>query len=137
MLRKIATRARRTIRKHWLCFSLGFFFAVVCFVVTTAVAERFSTPAYCGSRCHEMKPAYRTWELSAHHTNSSAVAAGCIDCHLPPRENFFSHMFAKTVAGARDIYRHYLGGEYDAAAMRRKVLARLPDSRCRPRLTSC
>jgi cytochrome c nitrite reductase small subunit len=129
-IRKLAGALRKIIRKNWIPFALGLFVAVMVYVVTTVTAERFSTPEYCGATCHEMNTAYSTWEISAHHANSSGVAAECIDCHLPPEKKFFSHMTAKAVAGAKDVIKHNFGGEYDLEKMRAKVLEHMPNSRC-------
>lgn len=120
----------RTVRRYWIPFALGLIVAVVGYIAITITAERFSTPQYCGATCHEMNTAYRTWELSSHHANKSGVGAECIDCHLPPEKNFFSHMTAKAVAGAKDMFKHHFGGPYDVEKMRIKVLENIPNSRC-------
>ncbi|MHC4644414.1 MAG: cytochrome c3 family protein [Planctomycetota bacterium] len=118
------------VRKHWFGFLAGFLIAVVCFIAVSRAAERFSTSGYCGGKCHEMRTAYRTWELSVHFTNDSGVVAECIACHLPSEDRFFTHMAVKTYVGAKDVYKHYFGGEYDPEKMRKKVLDSLPNERC-------
>jgi len=118
-------RKRRTV-----AFLAGFAFAVACFIAVNAAMGPFSTPEYCGATCHEMGPAYRTWELSPHGANNMGVRADCVDCHLPPKEEYFHHLFAKAYAGGKDIYKHYLGGQYDRDKMSRHVLDRLPNENC-------
>jgi nitrate/TMAO reductase-like tetraheme cytochrome c subunit len=130
MLGKIGKNLVWVIRKHWLAFSVGFAFAIVCFLVIGAVAEPFSAPAYCGSKCHEMADAYSSWELSAHYANDKGLVAECIDCHLPSKDKFFTHMTVKGFAGLKDTVKHHFGGEYDGRKMRRKVLEEMPNSRC-------
>jgi len=54
----------------------------------------------------------------------------CVDCHLPPKEKYFRHLLAKAYEGGRDIYKHHFGGEYETEALRKRVLARMPNERC-------
>lgn len=77
-----------------------------------------------------MRSAYQSWELSAHYANDSGVVAQCVDCHLPPKENYFRHITAKAYAGMKDIYKYHFGGEYDAEKMRNEVLEKMPNERC-------
>ena len=116
-------------KKHKVPFVAGILFAVGCFLLIGYITVLFSTPNYCAS-CHEMKLAYRTWEVSAHNTNNSGVSAQCIDCHLPSKEYFFRHMTLKTYAGIKDMAHHYLGLEYDRQEARRIVLENMPNQRC-------
>jgi nitrate/TMAO reductase-like tetraheme cytochrome c subunit len=108
----------------------GFAAAVACFALVNTVSARFSKNDYCGGRCHEMKPAYSSWEISGHNANGSGLVADCIDCHLPPKDRFFSHTAVKAYKGAVDVIKHHLGGEYDLEAMRSRVLQHMPDDRC-------
>ncbi|MHC4148505.1 MAG: cytochrome c3 family protein [Planctomycetota bacterium] len=118
------------IKRHVLAFLLGLAFAVVCFIAINAAAKPFSTSQYCGSKCHEMGDAYKSWELSAHYANDNGVVAECIDCHLPPKDKFFTHMAAKAYEGAKDIYKHHFGGEYERQKVRKEVLDEMPNIRC-------
>jgi cytochrome c-type protein NapC/trimethylamine-N-oxide reductase cytochrome c-type subunit TorC len=77
-----------------------------------------------------MNAAYRSWELSGHGANISGVVAQCIDCHLPPRDKFFTHFAAKVCVGVKDVYKHHFGGEYDSGKMRNKVLEEMANERC-------
>ena len=119
-----------TIRKRGLTFLVGFAFALFCFVAINAALEYTSTSRFCGAACHEMNTAYRTWELSTHGANKSGFRVECIDCHLPPKEEFFSHLAAKSYEGAKDGYRHFFGGEYDVERIRKRVLEHIPSERC-------
>ncbi len=134
LMRALASKAIRSwivaVRRYWIAFLAGFAFAIVCFLAVVAAAERFSTAEYCGGKCHEMNAAYRSWELSAHYANSSGVVAECIDCHLPPKDDFFTHMTNKLHAGLKDIYKHHFGGPYDSDKMHKKVLEEMPNERC-------
>jgi cytochrome c nitrite reductase small subunit len=118
------------LQKYLAAFLAGFAFAIGCFLAVNAVAHRFSTPEYCGGKCHEMKSAYRSWELSRHYANNSGVVAQCVDCHLPGQDRYFTHMTAKAYAGIKDVYKHHFGGAYDAENMRKKVLEEMPNQRC-------
>jgi len=116
-------------RRIWT-FLAGFIFALLCFVVLNAAMVPVSKSDYCGSKCHEMNTSYLTWELSTHGTNSIGIRVECIDCHLPSKDRYFAHMTAKAYEGARDLYKHYFGGEYDREKIRLRVLDRLPNKRC-------
>jgi cytochrome c-type protein NapC/trimethylamine-N-oxide reductase cytochrome c-type subunit TorC len=111
-------------------FLAGIAFAVLCFVVLNAAMAPVSTSRYCGGKCHEMNAAYLSWELSAHGANAHGIRVECIDCHLPPKEHYFSHITMKAYEGAKDVYMHYFGDPYDLEKSRDKVLSRLPSGRC-------
>lgn len=89
-----------------------------------------STSEYCGGKCHEMNAAYLGWELSPHGANSYGIRVECIDCHLPPKEKYFTHITAKAYEGAKDTYVHYFGGPYDTEKVRKRVLSHLSNQRC-------
>jgi len=120
----------KAVRKHTLVFLAGFIFAILCFVGLNAAMEPFSTLEYCGSRCHEMQTAYKTWEISEHGMGKTGTLVGCVDCHLPPRDKFFTHIAAKAYFGAKDIYKHHFGPEYDLEKIRKKVLDQMLDETC-------
>jgi cytochrome c nitrite reductase small subunit len=126
----IIIKLLQKLRKYIVGFVIGIVFAVVSFVTINTVSKPFSSPEYCGSSCHEMGSAYRSWELSAHHANSHGVVVECIDCHLPPKDKFFSHMTAKSFAGIKDTIKHHFGGEYDSEKMQAKVREEMPNKRC-------
>lgn len=118
------------IKKRGLAFIAGVCFAVVCFLAISAAIGPSSRSEYCGGKCHEMKEAYRSWELSPHGSNTHGFRVECVDCHLPPKERFFSHVVAKAYSGGKDIYMHYLGGKYDRQEQSEKVLAGMSNKRC-------
>jgi cytochrome c-type protein NapC/trimethylamine-N-oxide reductase cytochrome c-type subunit TorC len=121
---------RRTIRKQVPTFLGGFAFSVLCFFALNAAMVPVSKSEYCGGKCHEMSKAYRTWELSSHGANAVGIRAECIDCHLPPKDAYFAHVAAKAYTGAKDIYKHYFGPEYDPEGMRKKVLDHMSNEMC-------
>jgi cytochrome c-type protein NapC/trimethylamine-N-oxide reductase cytochrome c-type subunit TorC len=124
------SRTYEFVKKRFWTFLAGFIFAVLCFISLNAAMVPFSKSDYCGSRCHEMNTAYLTWELSTHGANSAGVRVECIDCHLPAKDRYFAHMAAKAYEGARDMYHHYFGGEYDLEKIRLRILENLPNKRC-------
>lgn len=127
---KMIRRLCGLVRKYCIPFVAGFGFAVVCFLAVNAASHHFSSPEYCGGKCHEMKSAYRSWELSRHYANSSGVVAECVDCHLPGQDRYFTHLTVKAYVGLKDIYQHHFGGAYDANNMQKKVLEDMPSDRC-------
>jgi len=118
------------MKKRILTFLAGVVFAVLCFIGLNAVMEPVSTSEYCGSKCHEMNTAYLSWELSPHGANEKGIRVECIECHLPPKDKYFRHIAAKAYTGAKDIYKHYFGPEYDAQLMRKNVLQQMSNQIC-------
>lgn len=118
------------IKKALLVFLGGVVFAMLCFVLINKAMHPVSTSQYCGSKCHEMNTAYTTWQLSPHGANRFGYRVECIDCHLPPKEKFFTHLAVKVQTGAKDIYQHRFGPEYDVERSREKVLAHISNQTC-------
>ena len=118
------------VRKYVAFFFAGIFIAVLCFIGINLAMAPTSKSEYCGTKCHEMKDAYRSWELSIHGTNKYGIRVECINCHIPKKEKFFTHITAKTYAGLKDIFKHHFGGEYDIEKTRMKVLEHIPSKRC-------
>ncbi|MHC4742927.1 MAG: cytochrome c3 family protein [Planctomycetota bacterium] len=118
------------IRRHRRGFQAGILSALGAFVAINAVLGPTSNNAFCGAKCHEMNTAYNTWELSTHGANKYGLTVNCIDCHLPPKEKFFTHLAAKSYEGAKDGIKHVFGGEYDLEKTRKKVLEHIPSKRC-------
>ena len=118
------------IKKRGLTFLVGLVFAILCFIGINLAMKPVSTSAYCGSNCHEMNTAYQSWELSVHGANKYGIRVECVDCHLPPKDKYFTHLFAKAYAGGKDVYMHHFGGEYDVEHTRKEVIETLPNERC-------
>jgi len=118
------------IKKWAPAFIGGFVFAILCFVVINAAMKPVSTSEYCGTNCHEMDTAYQSWKLSVHGANEKGLRAECIDCHLPSKDRYFTHLVAKAYAGGKDLYKHHFGDEYDTEKVREEVLAHIPNERC-------
>ena len=126
---KIIGKPLKAIKKRALGFLAGFIFAVLCVIAFNAALEATSAPQYCAT-CHEMEAAYQTWKLSEHGTGSSGVRIECIQCHLPPKEKYFTYVAAKGCCGAKGVYKHYFGPEYDLEKIRKKVLEQMLDETC-------
>ena len=126
----IINRIWEAVKKRISTFLTGVVFDLFCFVALNAAMVPVSKSEYCGGKCHEMNMAYLTWELSTHGTNTKGIRVECIDCHLPEKEKYFAHITAKAYEGAKDMYKHYFGGEYDGEKIRLKVISHLPNERC-------
>ena len=117
-------------KKRALTFSAGLVFAILCFVALNAAMKPFSTSEYCGTNCHEMDTAYQSWKLSVHGANEKGLRSECIDCHLPSKDNYFTHIVAKAYEGGKDLYKHHFGGEYEVEEVRERVLAHISNEKC-------
>ncbi|MHC5060920.1 MAG: cytochrome c3 family protein [Planctomycetota bacterium] len=120
----------KALVKFGSIFAAGVVFAMICFVGINVAMEPTSRSEYCGSKCHEMQTAYQSWEISGHGAGNKGIRVECVDCHLPPKENFFRHLTAKAYAGAKDMYKHHFGGEYNSEQMAAKVAEHMPNSTC-------
>ncbi len=118
------------VKKYKIPFILGFLAAVAGFFILEAAMKPVSKSQYCGTQCHEMNTAYQSWELSVHGTNNRGLQAQCVDCHLPAKDEHVNHLVSKGWAGAKDVYMHHFGGEYDGEAIRKEVLEHFPVKRC-------
>lgn len=117
--------------KRWgIPFFAGLGFAIICFLLVNVVMAPVSKNEYCGTACHEMDTAYRSWELSVHGANVKGIQVDCVQCHLPPKEDYFAHLFAKAWAGGKDVYMHHFGPKYDIDAIRHKVSEDMSNETC-------
>ncbi len=120
----------KTIRKLGFIFLPGFILAVLCFIGLNAAMEPASKSEFCGSTCHEMKSAYQTWELSVHGANKYGIRVECIDCHLPPKDEYFRHVATKAYESSKDVFKHIFIGGYDFEKALERARARVPNKRC-------
>ncbi|MHC4571852.1 MAG: cytochrome c3 family protein [Planctomycetota bacterium] len=117
--------------KRWaLAFLGGFVFALLCFIVINSAMKPFSTSEYCGTKCHEMDTAYQSWKLSVHGANEEGIRVDCVDCHLPSKDKYFTHLMAKAYAGGKNLYKQYFGEEYNTEKVQEEVLAHMLNKRC-------
>jgi nitrate/TMAO reductase-like tetraheme cytochrome c subunit len=123
-------RLFRAVKKHAVVFSAGFVFAILCFIGLNAAMEPASKSEFFGSTCHEMKTAYRTWELSPHGANKYGVRVECVDCHLPPKDEYFRHVATKGYEGSKDVFKHIFIGGYNFEKALKRARAHMPNKRC-------
>lgn len=118
------------VKKRGLTFIIGIGFALVCFIALNAMLAPTSTSEFCGTLCHEMDVAYESWKQSTHHLSSRGIQVKCMDCHAPPKEKYFAHLYYKATAGARDGYLHFFGDEFDVEKSSTKVLEHMKNETC-------
>ncbi|NBB75752.1 MAG: cytochrome C [Bacteroidetes bacterium] len=95
--------------KPLLFVGLGIIIAFPLFSLLYYTMARTSTPHFCAS-CHEIVPAYQSWQTSSHVNNQQGIVANCMDCHLPPPENTIAFFYSKTLHGIKDIVVHLIEG---------------------------
>ncbi|MBW8016666.1 MAG: hypothetical protein FVQ82_10795 [Planctomycetes bacterium] len=117
------------IKKCIVIFVPGIIIALILFVIIEAALVPTSKPKFCG-KCHEMDEVYASWKKSPHAVNRTGVEVGCIECHLPPKDKFFSHLTAKAYTGAKDSLLHIVGADYDAKEVRKKVREHMTNEVC-------
>jgi cytochrome c nitrite reductase small subunit len=119
------------IKKCIVIFIPGIIIALILFVIINAALVPTSKPKFCGELCHkEMGDAYTSWQKSPHAVNRTGIVVKCIDCHLPPKDKYFTHLAAKAQTGIKDAALHIVGAEYDAKAIRAKVTEHMTNAVC-------
>ncbi|MHC4103469.1 MAG: cytochrome c3 family protein [Planctomycetota bacterium] len=126
----LLTRILKAIKRWSLAFLGGLVFAILCFVTLNAAMKPFSTSEYCGTNCHEMDTAYQSWKLSVHGANEKGLRVDCVDCHLPSKDKYFTHLMAKAYAGGKNLYKQYFGDEYNTEKVQEEVLADMSNKTC-------
>ncbi len=117
-------------KKRGLGFLVGFGSAIAVFMAVNAAMKPLSASEYCGTGCHEMDTAYKSWQASVHGASSKGLRSECINCHIVPKDKYFTHLAAKGYAGTRDMLIHLFGGEYDGEAVRQKVIEHMSNKTC-------
>jgi len=114
-------------RKAALTFSMGFIFALFCFVMLNMALKPVSESKFCGNNCHEMHSALNTWKNSVHGENKTGLQAQCIDCHLPEKDDYFRHLTVKAFQGSKHIYHHYMAKIFGSKETPQKVELKATD----------
>jgi cytochrome c nitrite reductase small subunit len=117
----------RVSKKSVLVFSMGFIFALLCFVILNLAMKPVSESKFCGNNCHEMHSALTTWKSSVHGENKTGLQAQCVDCHLPEKDDYFRHLVAKAYQGSKHIYRHYVANLFGSKGVSPKADVRASD----------
>lgn len=92
--------------------------SLVLIVIATGVGVKAtSKPSFC-TTCHEIKPAYTSWETSNH----KIYGATCLDCHADSGE---INLIKRKISSLKEIYIH-LSNTPDPMDIKGNV----PNSRC-------
>jgi nitrate/TMAO reductase-like tetraheme cytochrome c subunit len=130
VLGRLLGKVRDVAKRHAITFVLGFAFAMAAYLSIGAIEAPLATSRFCGTACHELKPAYDSWLESPHNVNAQGLKAECVECHLPPREQFIYNLYAKATDGGREVWRHYMGPEYDRPKITARVKASMKNETC-------
>lgn len=117
--------------KPLVFIGIGIIIAFPLFSLLYYTMARTSTPHFCAG-CHEIVPAYRSWQTSSHVNNPQGIVANCMDCHLPPPEKTFAFFYSKTLHGLKDIVVHVIEGPqgYDRAENRKAAYGYMENTHC-------
>ena len=103
-------------RKKKLLITIAVSFLLI--VVAAGVGVKAtSNPTFCIT-CHEIKPAYASWDSSPH----KGYGATCLDCHADPGE---LNLIKRKVSSIKEIYIH-LSNTPDPVEIKGNV----PNNRC-------
>jgi len=115
-------------------FLLGLALGVVIVLTLYQVSVHTSTNAYCVS-CHVHPHADESWKLSAHVNNRSGVRVNCVDCHLPPKNQTWSHYSAKVRLGIKDLWGYYTKDstdfDWDRKSELEQAVKSIPNQSCK------
>jgi nitrate/TMAO reductase-like tetraheme cytochrome c subunit len=129
-LPKALARLKDVMKRHAIVFILGFVFAIAAYLSISALEGPFARSTFCGTACHELQPAYDAWLESPHNINTQGLKAECVECHLPPQEDFIHNLYAKATDGGREVWFHYTGKPYDRPAVIERVKAKMSNDTC-------
>ena len=96
-------RKKKNRKTKTIFLIIGFLFGAGVIMALYQTSVYFSTNESC-MICHVHPHAEETWRLSTHVNNGSGVTVNCVDCHLPPQKDTWSHYTAKLKLGARDVW---------------------------------
>lgn len=96
-------RKNRANKAKVFLLLVGFLFGVGVVIALYQTSVYFSTNDSC-TICHVHPHAHESWQLSSHVNNKSGVMTNCVDCHLPPQNDTWSHYTAKLKLGVRDVW---------------------------------
>jgi cytochrome c nitrite reductase small subunit len=115
--------------KPLILIAIGILIAFPLFSMSYYTMVRTSTPEFCAS-CHEIQSAYNTWKTSTHVNNAQGFVADCMDCHLPAPHDTFNFFYQKTLHGIKDVFVHFIQGEYDREKNRAAAYASFKNEQC-------
>ena len=92
-------------RRLLVIFSFGLIIGVVIVLFGNKAMYYTGTDEYCAS-CHIHPHSIDSWKRSAHVNNRTGVTVNCIDCHLPPKGNFY-HFREKARTGLKDLWSYW------------------------------
>jgi nitrate/TMAO reductase-like tetraheme cytochrome c subunit len=129
-LSKVFGKAMGVVRRHAVAFVLGLAFAIAAYLSISALEGPFAKTTFCGTACHELRPAYDTWLQSSHNLNAQGLKAECVECHLPPQEDFINNLYVKATKGGAEVWHHYMGPAYDREKIIQRVKAGMTNDTC-------
>jgi nitrate/TMAO reductase-like tetraheme cytochrome c subunit len=130
VLSRVFGKVRDVTKRHAVTFALGLVFAIAAYLSISAIEGPFSTSTFCGTACHELRPAYDGWLESPHNLNAQGLKAECVECHLPPQEQFIYNLYTKATTGGTEVWHHYMGPAYDRAKIIEHVKANMSNDTC-------
>ena len=92
-------------KRTLLIFLIGAILGIVVMLCANKTMYHFGTDAYCES-CHVHPHSFDSWKKSSHYNNRSGVRVHCIECHLPPKGNFY-HFREKARTGLHDLWAYW------------------------------
>lgn len=89
--------------KTLITLTIGGILGIFLIFIFHITSEYTSTDEFC-MKCHVHPHAETSWKLSTHVHNRSGIKVHCVDCHLPPKSEIFSHHWEKAKLGIRDVW---------------------------------
>ena len=127
-------RKKRNRKTRTFFLIIGFLFGAGVVMALYQTSVYFSTNDSC-AMCHAHPHAHESWELSVHVNNKSGVMTNCVDCHLPPQSDTWSHYTAKLKLGMRDVWGHFTKDvseiDWEAKSELENAVKYIPNESCK------
>lgn len=124
---------KKNRRKYYYFLWIGVLFGIVLVAGLHSLSEYFSTDESC-MQCHVHPHAEKSWKLSTHVQNRSGVKVHCVECHLPPKHDFFNHYLAKIKLGVKDTWSYFTKDsadfDWEAKSVLESAITYIPNSSC-------
>jgi formylglycine-generating enzyme len=92
------------MKKVLLWFVPGMIVGVLLILGGGKAIDATSSNEYCMS-CHIHPQADAAWKKSVHYDTKSGSRIACVDCHLPPKGEYY--LFHKATTGLRDLWSYW------------------------------
>jgi formylglycine-generating enzyme required for sulfatase activity len=135
-----STNQNRNLKKGKFFKRKSFYLLLGAVVGAGLVVSLYLTAVYFSSdescmMCHVHPHVEDSWKMSKHMNNSSGTRVHCVDCHLPPKDQTWSHYSAKAALGLKDVWGYITKDsadfEWDMLSQLETAVTYIPNESCK------